>query len=317
MFYHIIFYIFSMDLLFNDIINERHAFMFHPLYHNAFIFSLTLRNSHDKTLLYLAVEDNNLEYCSIFIKKGADINFVCPRLEEDILERNLLQEQQQIKHRCNMTPLMIAAWNGNEEICEFLIIKGADVNKMNNFRETALIIATIKGFANICKLLIHHGADVNIKDEDGFTALIISISISISSLNLDIFNYLVKRTYLNLKDNEGQTALIHAVRKKQLYMTQKILKLNPDISIQDNYDMTALMWATILFKMENEIEMILYIMLCNKKVINMIDNSGGTVLHMLYRHKFPPVMIDFISSQMNPDVRNIINIYGEIAYQVV
>ncbi|MBH5362631.1 ankyrin repeat domain-containing protein [Wolbachia endosymbiont of Kradibia gibbosae] len=59
------------------------------------------------------------------------------------------------------TPLVLAAYNGYEEIVRFLIGKKADVNKAHKNGITPLIGAAYKNYTEVAKALIEAGADVN------------------------------------------------------------------------------------------------------------------------------------------------------------
>ncbi len=52
-----------------------------------------------------------------------------------------------------------------------LIEKGADVNVVNKYGETALHEASFWGRSDVVKMLIEAGADVNLVNRDGETAL--------------------------------------------------------------------------------------------------------------------------------------------------
>jgi len=64
-----------------------------------------------------------------------------------------------------MTPLHWAADNGNKEVVELLLAKGADVNAKADNGNTPLHLAIHKGNKDIVKLLISRGADINAKPE--------------------------------------------------------------------------------------------------------------------------------------------------------
>ena len=73
------------------------------------------------------------------------------------------------KDKFGLTPLHIAAIEGQKEIAELLIAKGADVNaKDDEWGTTPLHAAAPK---EIVELLIAKGADVNAMDNDGDTPL--------------------------------------------------------------------------------------------------------------------------------------------------
>jgi ankyrin repeat protein len=72
------------------------------------------------------------------------------------------------------TPLHCAVWKGHQEIVEFLLGAGADVNAQNSnahWGTTPLHAAAHANQAAIAKLLIENGADVNARDLEGRTPL--------------------------------------------------------------------------------------------------------------------------------------------------
>lgn len=68
------------------------------------------------------------------------------------------------------TPLMEAAWNGQEEMVQFLLNLGADINAVDGHGMTALIRAARCGHDKVFKILLSRGADATIKDRKGWTA---------------------------------------------------------------------------------------------------------------------------------------------------
>ena len=64
------------------------------------------------------------------------------------------------------TPLDVAASNGDREMAELLISKGADVNV-----GAALQIAALNGWKDVAELLIAQGANVNARTKDGNTPI--------------------------------------------------------------------------------------------------------------------------------------------------
>jgi ankyrin repeat protein len=59
-----------------------------------------------------------------------------------------------------ITPMMLAAGQGNYDVVEELLKAGTDVNFMNTEGQTALDLATDAGHVSISELLINYGADV-------------------------------------------------------------------------------------------------------------------------------------------------------------
>lgn len=75
------------------------------------------------------------------------------------------------------TPLIAAAENGNVEVIELLIQKGANVNKPRdpeNDGLTPLMAAAAGDHSEVVKVLIEAGANVNAADVEGMTALMMA-----------------------------------------------------------------------------------------------------------------------------------------------
>ena len=69
------------------------------------------------------------------------------------------------------TVLMYAAYGGRLETVQLLIEKGAKVNAAVNSAQTVLMIAAQKGYTDVGKLLIDKSANMSAKDQDGRSAI--------------------------------------------------------------------------------------------------------------------------------------------------
>ncbi|KAK2711655.1 ankyrin repeat domain-containing protein 2-like [Artemia franciscana] len=74
------------------------------------------------------------------------------------------------------TALHVAARQGNLEICQVLVSKGATVDALDSENGTALHFAAFKGNLEICQLLLSKGATVDAIDLENWTALQIAAS---------------------------------------------------------------------------------------------------------------------------------------------
>jgi ankyrin repeat protein len=68
------------------------------------------------------------------------------------------------------TPLMEAAWNGQEETVQLLLDLGANINAVDDHGMTTLIRAAKCGHEKLVKILLSRGADATVKDKTGWTA---------------------------------------------------------------------------------------------------------------------------------------------------
>jgi cytohesin len=101
--------------------------------------------------IHEAIEKGNIEAVKQHLAAGTDVN----SKDEDV----------------ELTPLQMAAGEGQKEIAELLIAKGADVNAMTADGLTALFAAILGPNKEIVELLIAKGADVNARGFLGMTPL--------------------------------------------------------------------------------------------------------------------------------------------------
>ena len=112
-------------------------------------------------------------------------------------------------------PLVEAAHNGNIELVQYLISKGANVH-YNRTDQNALIAACSSGQSDVLKVLLDHGADIN--------------------------------THLQF---DGTTCMHHACKRGDLEMVKFLLDQGADINILDRHDITP--FAIVFEKRNNEL----------------------------------------------------------------
>ena len=106
------------------------------------------------------------------------------------------------------TALIYACENGDKEIAQFLLAKGAAVNAVEGiFGDTALIKAAWADQKEIVRMLLAKGAYVNAKASNGNTAL---MGAAASGDKEVVQLLLAKGAYVNVKGKDGKTALTHA-----------------------------------------------------------------------------------------------------------
>jgi hypothetical protein len=87
------------------------------------------------------------------------------------LKKKLAEAQQKKAiYTKQLTPLMVAAAEGNDTEVTRLIAEGADVNACGKSGETALMMAAKNDRRATVRLLLEHGADVFAKTQKGNTA---------------------------------------------------------------------------------------------------------------------------------------------------
>lgn len=148
----------------------------------------TDKSNHNKRFydaIFSSIIYGHIETVKAFITAGADVNYI---LDGDI-------------------PLHRAVERGHQEIIEFLLDIGADVNIRDETESTPLITAACRGNREIANMLIAKGADINARDDNGYTPLIIAAKFG----NTEVAGALILAgADIDAKDNNGNTALMYA-----------------------------------------------------------------------------------------------------------
>jgi ankyrin repeat protein len=161
--------------------------------------------------LHKAVRDGDADRVRELLDAGADVNV-----------------RESSKDRLQYTPLHWAANNGDLEIAEILISRGADLDAEDPTYSTPLYLAAEQGHPKVVEFLISKEAEVNVKSNKwGYTPLhraawgpVTMIkylgggTVSEADLNenyLEIVGMLLEKgAKVNARDNGGKTALDQA-----------------------------------------------------------------------------------------------------------
>ena len=169
--------------------------------------------------LVRAAQEDNLENVESLIA-GADVN---------------LRDK-----RSNTTALEHAVINGNREMVQLLLSRGADVNAKNSVGQTVLMMLDDEATSDLVWDLINAGAKVNDKDEGGETAL---ISLA-SNNNPDALKALIEAGALvDARNDEGQTALMRAASENLINNVRPLVLAGSDLNARDKEGKTAYGYA--------------------------------------------------------------------------
>jgi uncharacterized protein len=107
--------------------------------------NIDLQDNDGESALYQAASIGNVEVVKILINANANVESC---------------------NKENITPLIIAAYNGHYDVCRVLIDRGyASVNFQDNSNKTALSLASYEGHIDAVKVLLARGANVHITDQ--------------------------------------------------------------------------------------------------------------------------------------------------------
>jgi hypothetical protein len=152
---------------------------------------------------------------------------------------NLLDDGADVNATLQRTALHAAAENGNVEIIELLIGHGADVNRQDIHGRIPLFVALAEHQLDAARRLAEEPTDVSVRTSDGSTLLIEAVRAEDERL---VRWALDKGVDINAvrPGKNAATALIMAVRKKNVDLVSLLLSRGADPGISNKDGKTAL-----------------------------------------------------------------------------
>lgn len=197
--------------------------------------------------IHEAVNDNNLEATkalldedpTILNDRDADgmtpLNLAAINGNYDIVKELLKRNADiHIGDFDNSQPIHLAAISGNVQIAELLMASGADVDEQDNNGATPLIFAAGRRHLDMVKYLIESGADVNVRNARSMTALYYAGTPDIAAVILD------SGADINVRSNDGTTPLFVAVWRGRTEYIRYLLERGADPNIANNTGTTPL-----------------------------------------------------------------------------
>ncbi len=166
------------------------------------------------------------------------------------------------------------------ETYQFLADKGINVNVIDHENRNPLhLIARNNKDINIYKFFLEKGVDVNLQDHEENTPFMVAAN----GGNLKIVEFLAKEVKnINLKNKKGTTALTNAVSRNSADVVAFLIKKGADINTVDKDGNTLSYYLINSFGVRNKeaFETKLKVLENNGLVINKLQNSGNTLLHI-------------------------------------
>ncbi len=157
------------------------------------------------------------------------------------VKKFLLSNRETINEVVNgMTPIMLAASQGNVEIIDLLFTQGADPNKRGSMKRTALQYAVEKNHLEAAKRLLSYGADIDAYDNGRLTPLIMAASRGYTELGL---LFIEKGADVNVQHVDGWTALIDATAHGDVKLVRALLEVGADKELKAKNGMNAIDYA--------------------------------------------------------------------------
>ena len=105
------------------------------------------RNGYGESAIMAAALHGHLEVVKVLQAYGSEIN------------------------HSGWTPLHYAAWGGYNDVCSFLLEKGAEINARSANGSSPIMMAARQGNLETARLLLVKGADLSLSNDSGETAL--------------------------------------------------------------------------------------------------------------------------------------------------
>lgn len=137
------------------------------------------------------------------------------------------------------TGLMIAAWEGNIEMMELFVSRGANVNRANASGEQALMFAAWRGHLEATRWLLERGAQLN-RNGLQWSAL----HYAVFAGHEKVVQLLIERgANLNARSTNGSTPLMMAAREGRDGLASMLLGLGADPTVTNDHGDDAFVWA--------------------------------------------------------------------------
>ena len=243
--------------------------------------SVTAKNKKLQTALHLAISSRSRwaqwkghsSVVKALIEAGADVN----GQDED-----------------GTTPLMKAAYRGDDQMAHELIRAGASVTAKNKKLQTALHLATSSrswwAHSSVIKVLIEAGADINGQDEDGTTPLMQAAYKGHYYAVLELIRAGASVTAMN--QQQKQRALHIACKESHSSVVKALIEAGADVNGQDEDGTTPLMNAAD----KGHEQMVLKLIRAGASVTSMNKRQKQRALHIACKEGHSSVMKTLIES---------------------
>ncbi len=215
-----------------------------------------VEQEYQKTVLGLAVQSGNVDKIQLILDAGADIRYQSPDGYDVLINamhgRDILQDQNLIStlnllisrgaavngiSSYGETAIKVAAHVGRFDAVKLLLNAGANPEQLE---WTELMHAIVFGSLEQVKLLLEQGADQDVRDCWHRTPWLLSIQMGeLPKAKL----LLAAGANHNDVGNGGKTPLMYAVENNRLSVLQWLIAEGFDIEATDDFDNTALIIA--------------------------------------------------------------------------
>lgn len=230
--------------------------------------SLSDKDANGNGLFEYAAKGGNTQFLKILLDKGVDTG-----------KNAMIYASKGSRNKQNTL-----------ETYQFLEKNGIKPNVIDaNNRNPLHFIARNNKDLSIFKYFIDKGVSTNLQDKEGNSPFINAAN----SNSLEVVKLLSKDVKnSNLKNNDGHTALTNAVGRNSIDVIEYLLKKGADINTVDKDGNTLSYYLINNFKANKPeiFETKLKVLTKNGLVINKLQNSGNTLLHIATQENNLPLL---------------------------
>ena len=277
----------TLKCLKNAIISRNYSEIQHIIDQKRELIDTFGRNDKLTPLMFTVSLEKNEEMVQFLIDQNANVRYqnedgftalmiAAFNGDVNIVEKIILKDAttlDQVNYKNGYTVLMAAVGHENEEMVQFLIDQNANLKYQSKNGYTALMIAAQNGSVNIAKLIILK--DATTLDQENIYINFTLLMIAVKCGRENIVQFLIDlNANVRYRNEDGVTALMIAVLCGYVDIAEKIiLKDATTIDQVDNKNFTPLMFAVVR---ENE-EMVQFLIDQNAN-LNYKNENGYTAL---------------------------------------
>ena len=182
------------------------------------------------TLLALPLHAGSNDYKLLNAAKTGDLAQVKALVEAGNVEVNVIDFFQN-------SALLMAVDNKHLVVAEYLLQHGADIQLDNKYGYTPLMQAVMRNDSKMVNMLLDKGAKI---DQKNFYTELTPLMMAVDNGSMEMVELLLARkANLNLQDERGRSALMHATAARQPKLAERLQQAGADTTLKDKQGRTA------------------------------------------------------------------------------